>query len=142
LSFGPSGRRHLVPGLAEGVDDFVLSGAGGQVGELVLEKDEAKGVFEDAAFGIGGEVLLEVEFLDAPDGFRVVTKLLQNVPGLAGVELFQVVPPPEVTSAIHRVAGTGNCPAAKVLAAGGEAERFRRVRAQPEHPIKKAAGQE
>src|SRR5688572_812060 len=108
----------------------------------MFKKDQAQRILEHAAFEIGGEVFLEVEFLDALDGFRIVTDFAKNLPGFAGVELFQVVPPPEVAGAIHRVAGAGNGPAAKVLAAGGEAEGFGGIRAEPEHPIEKAAGQE
>ncbi|EEF63438.1 hypothetical protein Cflav_PD6073 [Pedosphaera parvula Ellin514] len=136
------GGGHFLPGFLEGVDDFVIGGFAGEVGELVLEEDEAEGVFEDAAFGVVGEILFEVEILDAMDGVSGIADGAEDFTGFFGVEGLEFGTPLEVAGFGHRESVAGDFPAAKVLATGGEAEFFRGIRRQLQDPGGEAFGVE
>jgi hypothetical protein len=133
--FGAGGSGHFGPGLFQGIDDLVVGGFGGEVGELVLQKDKAKSVFEDAAVRVGREILFEIEVLDAEDEVVRVANGAEDFAGFFGVKLLEGGAPLEIARAGHGVRGTGDFPAAEMLAAGGEAELLGGIRAKFEDPF-------
>ena len=59
-----------------------------------------------------------------------VAELAEDVAGLFGVEMLQVLAPFQVAGAGHGIGIARDHPAAEVLAAGGEAQRFGGVGAE------------
>lgn len=98
---GAGGDGHLPPGLSQGVDGFVIGGPGGEIGELKLEKDETEGVFQDAAVGIVGRIILEIEILHAANRVFGITKFAEDFTGLPRVKFFEHRAP-------LQIAGTGH----------------------------------
>src|SRR5207245_1293729 len=111
-----------------------------EVDELMLEEDEAEGVFEDAAFRVVREVLFEVEVLDVLDGSFGIADLTEDFTGFFGVEAFEFGAPLEVASLGEGIFAAGDLPAAEVLAAGGEAEFFAGVGGEFEDPVGEPLG--
>lgn len=134
------GGRHFLPGFLHGVGDFVFGGFGGEIGELKLEEDKAKGVFKNTAFWIGGEILFQVQGLDAVDRLVVVANLAQDFTGFLGMKMFEVIAPFEIAGLGHGVAGAGNHPAANVLATRCELEGLAGLGIKSENPGREAPG--
>jgi ATP-dependent Clp protease ATP-binding subunit ClpX len=129
------GRSHFLPGLLQGVNHFVVGGFVGKVGELILEEDQAEGVFENAAVGIVGETLLEIELLDPGDDGFGIARLSKNFPGLFSMEDFEPGAPLEIAGAGHRILLAWNLPAAEMLTAGRKTEFFRGVGSKLANPV-------
>lgn len=133
--FGMGCGGHFGPRFVQGVDDFVVGGFAGEVGELILQEHEAKGVFKHAAFGIGREFLFKVEVLHAKNDIFGVTGLAENVSGFLGMKGLESGAPLEITGAGHGTRGAGDLPATEMLAAGGELELLGGAGAKLEHPL-------
>ena len=118
----------------QGGDDFVVGGFDREVGKLVFEENEAKRVFEDSTFRVGGKILFQIECLHALNDGIGITHLTQNFTGAFGVKAFQVRAPFEITGPCHGIGMTRNFPAAQMLAACGEAKFLRGVRAKLQNP--------
>ena len=59
----------------------------GEVSKIKLEKNEADHVFEQLAIGVGLEVFLAEQRLDAGDGLVIVIRLNQDSARSLGVKL-------------------------------------------------------
>jgi len=125
---------HFFPGFLEDVDNLFIVVAGGEVGEVVFQEDEADDVFEGLGVGVGFDFFFADQGGDAGDGGSVVADFLEDLGRLVGVEFVEGGSPGEVTDAIHGIGGAGDLPAADVLGAGGEAQGFGRVRAEAVEP--------
>ena len=132
------GGGHFVPGFAEGVNHGIVGGLAGEVGELVLEEDEAESVFENAAFRILGEIFFEIESLDSSDDFWRVAEFAEDESGFVSVKFFEVVAPLEVAGLGHWILVARNHPAADVLGAGGQEQRLGCIWREAEDPIVEA----
>jgi hypothetical protein len=140
--FGTGGGSHFSPRFAQGVDDLVVSGLRSEIGELILQKDEAKGVFEDAAFGVGGEVLFEIKILHAKNDIIGIAGLAEDFAGFLGMKGLEGGAPLKIARAGHGVGGAGNLPAAEMLAACGQAKFLGSPGAKLEDPAGQFLGEE
>ena len=135
------GRRgHFLPALPEGIDHFNVGCLAGEAGKLVLEEDEAQGVFQDAAFRVLREVLLEVQLLDPGNHVISIADLVEDLAGLLGVELFELRAPLQIAGAGHRIGIARDHPTAEVLAARGETKGLGGPRAEDEDPVRQPLG--
>src|SRR5881394_4246784 len=111
-----AGSRHFAPRLLEGIDDFLVVGLLRELGQLELEEEQAKRVFQYAAFGIGWKILLEVQLAHASHHFLRVTNGAEHGGGFFGMEALKIAAPLQVSGAWHFVAAAWNHPATQVLA--------------------------
>ena len=118
---------HLAPGLAQDVRQLPLVVLRSEVGEVVLQEDEADHVLQELHVGVGLQPLLAEQRLHAGHGGAVVPDLAEDRPRRLRVEAAEVGPPPAVAVPTGRVAVARDRPAPDVLAARGETDRLRRA---------------
>src|SRR6185437_16109936 len=106
----------------------------------MFEKNEAQGVFEDAAFGVAGKILLEVEVLYAEHRFFGVTDLPENLAGFLGVKGFERGAPAQIAGPVHGIRIARNLPAAKMLTSRGEEKFLGCGGTELLDPVREAAG--
>jgi hypothetical protein len=133
-------RSHFLPGFLERIDHLVIVGFAGEVCELVLEEDEAEGVFKNSALRIVGKVLFEIEILDALDEVGWIANGAQDFTGFFGVEGFEFRSPLQVAGFGHGKRVAGDFPAANVLATCGEAEFFGGIGSEFQDPVREPFG--
>jgi len=134
------GGSHFFPGFLQRGDDFFFGCFCGEIGELTFQENEAEGVFENTAFGIRREILFQIQILHTHNYCIGITDFAQDFASAFGVETFKVGPPFQIAGAIHGVGIARDFPATQMLAAGGEAQFFRGVRRELQHPISQPLG--
>ena len=105
-------RRHLFPRFLKGIDDLFISRFTRKGGKLVLEKNEAKSILDDASLGIMGKILLEIQLLHARNQVFRIADFAQNFSCLFRVELFEPLAPlkiarPRIRIGLARRSSTG-----------------------------------
>src|SRR5439155_339893 len=73
-------RCHFFPRFLQGVNHFVFRSPARQIRELVLEKNQAKGVLQDSALRILREVLFQIQPLNALNDFIRIANFAQDLP--------------------------------------------------------------
>ena len=130
------GRAHLLRRLLDDAHERVGCEARRDLRELGLEEHEAQCVLQRLHFGVASEALLADDGLHARDGVGVVTRVGEDRAELGRVLLVQVLAPAQVSGTSGRRGGTGDGPAAQVMAARREEELLARVRCAARGPTR------
>ncbi len=69
----------------------------------MFEEHQAEGIFQDPPLGVAGEILLQVQTLDAGNDFFRVADFTQDLAGLLGVEMLEPLAPFQIARARHRI---------------------------------------
>src|SRR5208283_5696209 len=93
-------------------------------------------VFEELHFGVGLEVLLLKQLLDARYARLVIADFAEDRSRLFGMEPVESRSPTVVAGAVHRVTIAGNLPTANVLRSGSQPEHVGGFRREPVKPVR------
>ena len=133
-------RGHLLPGFPDHFGHFFDRVFGAELLELELQEAQTQGIFHGLSVGVTVQALLEVDATHGVDQRRLVAELFQETRGRVGMKATQLSTPLQVADATRRVGISRDLPAANVLAARGEPQRFGCVRREPFDPGRQALG--
>src|SRR5262249_9766326 len=113
-----SATRHLPRGLRQDIGELrriVVAMLGDERGEVAFEEHKRDDVLESLRFAVSLECLLPDQRGNARDRRVVIACVEKDRASELGMEITQAIPPLMIARARHRIVGTGDLPALKML---------------------------